>query len=436
MSFRYGSADAPLDTYSQLRRLRWLTFTLVVSAYVLSFFHRVAPATIASDLQQAFHTTAAALGGLAATYFYVYTVMQVPTGILVDTLGPRRILTLGGVVAGIGSLIFGSADTLAQASAGRFLAGLGVSVTFIAMLKLNAAWFHDRHFGTSVGLAILLGNIGALSAAAPLAAVLQYTSWRMVFLGIGGLSLTLAALTWLFVRNHPGEMGLPSMRELDGQLAHPPHAGHWLEGLGSVLRNPDTWPGFWLNLGIAGSFFAFAGLWAVPFLGDVYGFDRPLATQHTSLLLAGFAVGALSAGALSDRIGRRRPVLIGTGLLYVVCWLPLAFEWPLPAGLSQLLFLLMGLGAASFTLSWACVKEVNPHALSGMATSVVNTGAFLGAGILQPLVGWAIDVASSGDAASASAHYRGGMLIFFVFIVLGFAASLRIRETYCRYLEG
>jgi sugar phosphate permease len=418
-----------------LRRLRWLTFALVVSAYILSFFHRVAPATIASDLQEAFHTSAAALGGLAATYFYVYTVMQVPTGILVDTLGPRRILTLGGLVAGVGSMLFGSADTLAQASAGRFLAGLGVSVTFIAMLKLNAAWFHDRHFGTSVGLAIFLGNLGALSAAAPLAAVLQYTSWRTVFVVIGGSSLILALLTWFFVRDHPGELGLPSLRELDGRLAHPPRSGHWLEGLTRVLRNPDTWPGFWLNLGIAGSFFAFAGLWAVPYLNEVYGFDRSLATVHTSLLLAGFAAGALSVGALSDRLGRRRPVLVGAGLLYLLCWMPIVFEWLLPQGVSHLLFLLLGLGAASFTLSWACVKEVNPHALSGMATSVVNTGAFLGAGILQPMVGWALDAASPSDALGGADAYRGGMLIFFVFTLLGFAASLRIRETYCRYLD-
>ena len=434
MSYSNGTANGAADMHAQLRRLRWLTFALVVSAYVLSFFHRMAPATIASDLQQAFHTSAAALGGLAATYFYVYTVMQVPTGILVDTLGPRRILTIGGVVAGVGSLIFGLADTLAQASLGRLLAGLGVSVTFIAMLKLNAAWFHDRHFGTSVGLAILLGNIGALASAAPLAAVLQYTSWRAVFISVGGLSLTLAALTWFFVRNHPGEKGLPSMRELEGQQAHPPHAGHWLEGLATVLKNRETWPGFWLNLGIAGSFFAFGGLWAVPFLSDVYGFARPAATQHTSLLLVGFAIGALSVGALSDRVGRRRPVLIATGLLYLLCWVPLTFGLHLPQGLSHLLFLIMGLGAASFTLSWACVKEVNPHALSGMATSVVNTGAFLGAGILQPLVGRAIDAASQDHAIGAIAQYRAGMLIFFGFVVLGVAASLRIRETYCRYV--
>jgi len=417
---------------TRMRNLRWTTFLLVVLAYVISYFHRVAPATIAGDLQLAFHASAAALGGLAATYFYVYTVMQIPTGVLVDTLGPRRILTLGGLVAGVGSLLFAYADTLGAAAVGRTLVGLGVSVTFIAMLKLNAEWFHDRHFGTIVGFAILLGNIGSMLATAPLAEVLRYVSWRSVFALIGGLTLVLAVLSWIFVRDHPGQAGLPSLRELEGKAAHPPHAGHWYEGLLIVLINRASWPGFWVTFGYAGSFFAFAGLWAVPYLQTVHGMSRDIATQHTSLLLAGFAFGAMTIGAVSDRIGRRRPVLIGVGVLYLLCWLPLVLALPLPGATSYLLFLFMGVGAASFTLSWACVKEVNPHALSGMATSVVNTGVFLGTGILQPLVGWTLDRA--GTSQGAAAQYRLGILIFFVCVVAGFIGSLRVRETWCRYI--
>ena len=146
----------------------------------------------------------------------------------------------------------------------------------------------------------------------------------------------------------------------------------------------------------------------------------------------GFAVGAMSVGTLSDRIGRRRPVLIGAGLIYCLCWLPLVLGLPLAGGASYVLFALMGLGASSFTLSWACVKEVNPHALSGMATSVANTGAFLGTGILQPLVGWAIDRA---QLAHAPHVYQNGMLIFLACVVIGLLGSLRVRETYCRYIH-
>lgn len=419
-----------------MRRLRWTTFALVIGAYILSFFHRVAPATIAADLQQTFQASAAALGGVAATYFYIYTLMQIPTGVLVDTLGPRRIVTLGGLIGGAGSILFGLADSLYTLALGRLLVGLGVSVTFVAVLKLNAAWFHDRHFGISTGLTILLGNIGAVLGAAPLAWALGLVSWRTVFVAVGFASLVLAALTWWRVRNHPGEAGLPSMRELDGHAAHPPHEGHWLDGLRRVVRNRATWPGFWVNLGLAGSYFAFAGLWAVPILRDMYGMDREVATQHTSLLLFGFAIGAFTVGSVSDRLGRRKPVLIGVGVLHLLCWIPFLFALPLATPWSHLLFLVMGIGASSFTLSWACVKEVNRHALSGMATSVANTGAFLGTGILQPLVGRTIDAAAGirGGTAAIGGDYQSGLWILFAFALLGVLSGLRLTETYCRYV--
>lgn len=210
----------------QYMRLRWAAFFIVGLAYVLSFFHRFAPAAISGELQAAFQTSGAELGGLAAMYFYVYTLMQVPTGILADTLGPRRVVTVGGAIAGVGSLLFGMADTLTAASVGRLLVGLGVSVIFISLLKLNSAWFHDRHFATMTGATILLGNVGSLLAAAPLAWALGYFSWRTLFAAVGVFSLLLAALAWWLVRDHPGKAGLPSLRELEGKEAHPSHSGH------------------------------------------------------------------------------------------------------------------------------------------------------------------------------------------------------------------
>jgi sugar phosphate permease len=418
-----------------LRRLRWTAFVVVGLAYVLSFFHRFAPAAISADLQQAFDASAAALGGLAATYFYIYTLMQIPTGVLVDTLGPRKTVTVGGVVAGIGSLLFGLAPNLALASAGRLLVGLGVSVTFIAMLKLNAAWFRERHFASLSGLTILIGNVGAVLAASPLAWILGVVSWRTVFVAVGFLSLLLAILAWWLVHDHPGRADLPTMRELEGEPAHPPHHGHWYDGLLLVLKNRDTWPGLFVNLGIGGTFFTFAGLWAVPLLRDGYGLDRTAATAHTSLMLLGFALGAFFIGTLSDRLGRRKPVAFFAGSLYLLCWLPLAAGWHLRAGASHALFLLMGLGASAFTLTWACAKEVNKHALSGMATSVVNMGAFLGTAILQPLVGWAIDNASrAGDLGPA--RFAPGVLILTAVAILGLASVYAQRETFCRYLDS
>jgi MFS family permease len=188
-------------------------------------------------------------------------------------------------------------------------------------------------------------------------------------------------------------------------------------------------------MGLAGSLFAFGGLWAVPFLRDVYGMDRGAATNHTTLLLAGFAIGAFFIGTLSDRLGRRKPVMIVGALGYCLCWLPLLFGLPMSAIVSYALFLAMGLCAPSFTLSWSCAKEVNPPALSGMATSVVNVGGFLGTAILQPLVGWAIDRAHESSAVVnfGLRDYQAGIFILLGFSVMGLIATLFIRETFCRY---
>ena len=193
-----------MEFTSEQKRRRLAMLVVVMAAYVLSFFQRFAPAGIAQDLAAAFQTTAASLGALAATYFYVYTVMQVPTGILVDTLGARRILLLGGLVGGVGSLMFGMAETLNTALVGRTLVGLGVSVVFIAALKIIAVWYEERRFATVVGVFMLVGNLGSVLAGAPLSWLAQTAGWRGVFTGVGIVSLALGAACWLLVRDPAG----------------------------------------------------------------------------------------------------------------------------------------------------------------------------------------------------------------------------------------
>lgn len=406
----------------RMRRLRWTAFVLVSAAYILSFFHRIAPAAIAGELRSAFEASGAALGALAATYFSVYTLMQVPTGVLVDTLGPRRIVTLGGVVAGAGSITFGLAPTLAVAGIGRAFVGLGVSVTFIALLKLVAAWFHEREFATLSGLVMFMGNLGAILSATPLAWAVTLTSWRNVFVAVGLFSLAAAALTHFLVADHPGEKGLPSMRELEGKAAFPPHAGRWWQGLSTVLRNPATWPCFFVNLGIAGAYLAFAGLWAVPYLTGVHGMTRGVATAHTTVMLVCFALSSLATGKLSDRLGRRRALMLGFGVVHVLCWAPWILGGALPRAATFALFALVGASAPGFTLSWASVKDLNPPALSGTAMAVVNTGVFLGPTLFQPLVGWVLD----------RAGFRPAMGVLAAFSAAGLLAAFFVRETVSR----
>ena len=400
---------------------RRVVFAIVLASFVLSFFHRTAPAAIAGELTRAFAIGGAVLGTLAATYFYVYTLLQVPVGVLADTLGPRIILAGGSVVAGAGSLAFGLAPTWEIAALGRTLVGIGVSTAFIAILKISAVWFPANRFATLNGVTMFAGNCGAVIAGAPLAWVVTQASWRAVFVGLALVSLGLAAATWRFVRDRPEALGFAAVHA-------PPPPGpraQWTGALREVLANPRTWPGFFVNLGIGGSFLAFAGLWAVPYLQEVHGHSRTLAAQHASVLLFGVAVGALVVGVVSDRLGSRRGVMRACAFLYALSWLPwlTGARWPVAASLAW--FFAMGLLIPGFTLSWTIAKEVNRPEHSGIATAVVNVGIFLGAGILQPLVGWVLD---RGRAAGDAAAWQGGLPVLAGAAALGALFTLLVRE--------
>jgi sugar phosphate permease len=420
---------------TSLERLRWSAYAIVAGAYVLSFFHRVAPAAIAGDLAQAFHTSGVALGVLSATYFYVYTVMQIPTGVLVDRFGTRRIVTLGGMLAGAGSVVFGAAPTFAVATLGRTLVGLGVSVMFVALLKLVAEWFHEREFATMAGVTVFLGNMGAILSAAPLAWLVTVVSWRSVFLAAGLVSVILGALCWFFVHDRPQEVGLASPHEFP--LATHRSTTPWQTGLIEVMRNPYSWPGFFANIGLAGTLLTFVGLWGVPYLVQAHGMTRTTATWHTSAMLMGFALGAMTVGFVSDRLRRRKPVLLALAAVYCASWLPWLLGTSMPTAASVLLCLAMGVAGSAFTLTLANAKEVNRRAHAGMAVSLVNTGVFLGAAILQPLVGWILDRATGGAGAHAAGPeaFRLAIGALAAAALVGLAGATFLRETNCHNIH-
>ncbi|MEN9880114.1 MAG: hypothetical protein RIQ55_760 [Pseudomonadota bacterium] len=404
-----------------------MIFIVVMAAYTLSFFQRFAPASIAQDLALAFDTTAASLGVLAATYFYVYTLMQIPTGVLVDTLGPRRILLLGGIISFAGSLWFGLAVDLSQALIGRTLVGLGVSVTFIAMLKIIALSFEEHRFASLTGLGVFVGNIGSVLAGVPLAFAATEIGWRSVFVVVAVASLMFGALAWWMMRQSTAMGGT----KVDRTVV--------VGGLWSVLRNRLTWAPAFTNLGMCGSYFTFAGLWAMPYLTQIHGYTRNIAATHLSLMYAGFAIGCLALGIISDRLRRRKPILLTASAAYSAIWCIWWWGGTLDIATTMVLCFLMGFSTAGFSLTWACAKEVNPPQLAGMSTSIANVGGFFGAAVMQPLVGWLMDQGWAGTMANGVRVYslgdfRFGLSIVVAMAIFGLLAGFFIRETRCRNL--
>lgn len=421
------------------QRRRRTVFLVLVAAYMTVYFHRMAPGVVAEDLARTFQTTGVALGSLAAAYYYIYTAMQIPSGVLADTLGPRLTVTIGSLFAGCGSILFALAQDFDTAVIGRLLVGLGVSVVFVGLMKSNAVWYAEREYGRVSGLTLLLGNLGSILAAGPLALLLAAVSWREAFVGAGILSLLLAGLNWLWVRNRPEDAGFPSLQAQQGLPEHPRRSRHWLDDLRDVVTRRDIWPGFWVNFGLTGTLFAFAGLWGVPLMRDLHGLDRAGASLYTTVALAGFAVGSFKAGWLSDRIGRRKPVILGGAMLACLFWLGfILLPWqPGWSGLS--LYAGVGLVSGGFVVTYAAAKELLPPGVSGMGIALVNTGLFLGAAVMQPAFGWALDLGWDGTTQAgarvyATDDYHNGLWLSFAMAVLAVVAATRIRETWCRHV--
>lgn len=419
--------------------VKWSIFAVLILSYILVYFHRMAPGVVAEYLMAAFGTTGSSLGTLAALYFIVYACMQIPSGIIADTLGTRVSVIGGNAVAGLGSLCFGLADSFAMACLGRVLVGLGVSVIFVSIMKSNSLWFPERVFGLMSGLTLLIGNLGSVLAAGPLAELLTFFSWRAIFIGIGLLSLALAALSLLVVRSSPQECGFAAVNRSGAGKEQPRE--QWWRNLLSVLATRRLWPGFWVQFGMIGGLYSFMGLWGVPYLRDVFAADRAFAANHMTVMLLAFAFGALFFGWFSDRLGRRKSPLLFAVALYVVVWLALIFLPWQPGLMGMGLFGAMGFAGSGFVITFAAAKELISPRLAGMAVSVVNTGCFIGTALMQPLFGYLADLVWNGHMVNnirvyAASDYQRGFYLMLFFAAIAVIGALCLKETGCRNISG
>jgi sugar phosphate permease len=413
-------------------RLAWTVWGLGAALYLVGFYHRVAPAVITRELSADFGLSATGLGNLSAFYFFTYVAMQVPTGIISDRWGPRRLLTAGAVVAALGTLLFALAPFLAVASAGRLLIGGSVAVAFVGMLKLASHWFAPRQFALVTGMALLTGIVGAVFAGAPLRLAVDRFGWRPVMLASALVTFALAAAIWLVVRDDPGEKGHES--HFAGPAYH--DAPSILGGLREVFGYRNTWLLSFVPGGVAGTLLAFAGLWGVPYLTTAYGMSTAQAAGATSTLMAAWAIGGPVFGAASDRIGRRKPLYVMGLLLVTVSWAVLLYASP-PRPLLPVLLVAVGFFSGCMMPGFAFAKESVPAPLAGTVSGVVNTGVMVGPMILQPSIGWVLDrlwggAMQDGARVYELAAYRTGFALMIAWLVGSVVAILFTRDTHCR----
>jgi MFS family permease len=419
-------------------RLAWLIWGLASLFYVIGFFHRLAPAVMTRELMRDFDISAAALGNLSGFYFYSYWLMQIPTGVLADSWGPRRLLTFGALGSAAGAVFFALSPALAWACFGRLLIGGCVSVAYVVTLKLATNWFPVRYFSMISGLGLLAGILGAVTAGVPLRLLVDGFGWRPVMLAAAAATGLLAAVTWILVRDDPSERGY---RSYAGPLKRPDPPGRtraWA-GIGQVFRYGNTRLLFFIPASMVGSVLTFCGLWGVPYLTTHYRLSTAQAASLTSLLMICWAAASPVFGWLSDRLGRRKPLMIFGQILAGIGWGFIFFVPGLSPALLTLLTAATGLCSASFIICWSLAKESVPARLAGTISGVINMGIMMGATVLQPAVGWMLDrrwdgALQEGVRIYSLSAYQAGFGLMMGWIVVSLVLLCFTRETFGRQM--
>ena len=384
---------------------RWAVFGILAFAYFWVYFHRLSTAVVSSFLEVTFGVGAASIALLSSTYFYAYTIMQLPSGLLTDSWGPRRAVTIFTLVAASGALLTGIATSFEMVIAGRLLIGIGVAVVYIPIMKILANWYRRNEFASLSGILLAVGNIGGLSAAGPMVLASETWGWQQVFLLLGLVTLIIATMAWIITRDRPSEMDLPTIQEIEAE-----EKGKPLADIGPVERIPTRralrmtfgagrrfWPlAIWFFL-LYGSMMVYQGLWAGPFYIDVLGWDK--ATSGTVLTFVGIGMvfGCPIAGHLSDKIiGSRRKVLVTGTLVYALIW---AIIWATAGSMASveayaIINFMFGFFGGFFVVSYAQVKELFPLAIVGTSTAALNIFPFAGGAVLQQVTGLMLTVRS------------------------------------------
>jgi sugar phosphate permease len=415
--------------------LSWSVWAVAATYYLAAFYLRSSPAVMTTELMRDFGISASQLGNFSAVYFYAYIAMQIPTGVLVDSWGARRLLIGGAIAAAIGTCLFGATSSYAVASIGRLIVGAATAVGWVVTLKLATHWFPRQRFAMLSGLGLMMGNVGALVAQVPLRVLVEQFGWRAVAFGSAGVVLAVGAAAWAFVTNDPLERGFRSYAPAELQRTHLT-IGQLLREFPTIFTYRNTWLIFLAQGGFVGAMLSFTGLWGPTYLRRRFTLAPTEAAAVCSVMIVCWAVASPIAGYLSDRIGRRKPIYLGGALVSAAGWSMLFFA-PLPLAAFTVVAAITSFACGAVVLGFAFAKESVPVQLLGTISGAINVGNMLGPTILQPAIGRVLDQRWAGAMGNGVRIYpveafQAGFAMIVVWSVLTCVLIACTRETRCR----
>ncbi len=406
-------------------RKAMIAFALGALFFGYAFVQRVSPSVMTNELMREFAVGGAALGSLSAFYFYAYASIQLPVGMLTDRFGPRKLMSFAAALCMFASIGFAFSDSLVTASIGRALIGGTVAFAFVGTLAIAGYWFKPSQYALLAGLLQSVGMFGAIFGQAPLRQLVEGIGWRGTMYLLAAVALLLALLLFVLV----------PMRSAQ-QKQKQPTAGV-LKGLGAVSSNPQTWICALSGFGMAGTMLGFGGLWGVPWLSSAYGYSTTEAAGITSMIFVGWALFSPLLGWLSDRIGRRNIIVVTGAIVSLLAFAMVVHQTPQNTVLLMMLIFIVGAGGSAMTVSFGSVKELNDLNYSSTALGLMNM-CVVGAGaVMQPLIGWLLDINWDGNLVEGARVYSQDNYVFalsslLVVNALALGAALVLRETYCR----
>ena len=404
-------------------RRAWLVWGIGVTAYAVAVFHRASLGVAAVEAQHRFGATAAALSLFSVLQLAVYAGLQVPVGVLLDRVGSRRLIVFGAATMGAGQVVMATSHALSLAVLGRVLIGAGDAMTFISVLRLVNLWFAVALVPVMTQVTGILGQVGQIAAAYPLAAFLQSAGWTSAFLvaGVGGIAIALVAATVLRDAPPGAPMGPPPTTLRDA-----------LANLGHAWREPGTRLGLWTHFVAQFSGTVFALLWGYPFL--VVGEGRSPA--EAGALLTVLVVVAMVVGPVIGRLASRWPFRRSIPTLTIVgatmaAWTVVLF-WPgrAPLGLLIVLVVVLATNGPGSILGFDYARTENEPARVGSATGIVNVGGFIASLCTIALIGLVLDVRSGGGGPSSYTlgDFRVAMSVQYAFWAIGLTGLLFTRR--------
>ncbi len=402
-------------------RRAWLVYAGALAVYVLAIFHRSSLGVAGLIAAERFHISSAQLATFTMVQLAVYAGMQIPVGALLDRFGSKRMLLVGLSLMTLAQLGFAFASSFAAGLTARVFVGMGDAMVFISLMRIVALWFPPARSPMVTQLTGLMGQLGALVAAAPLSVALHGLGWTTTFLLASSVGVVLMVVLLAVVKDSPYQDTRREQIKLRAVA----------DALRQSWRSPGTRLGMWSHFSSQFGANIFVLLWGFPFLVSGQGLSPRTAS---TLLMLMVLTTVVSSPIIGTAVGRwpfsRSTLILGIVGAIMTVW-AVVLLWPgrAPLGLLVLLVVVTALGGPGSMIGFDVARTFNPTTRIGSATGIVNVGGFVASLGTVLLIGLVLDRVSPGGPSTYTVDsFRAAMSVQYLVWGLGVLQILRYRR--------